>query len=63
VKGGVVEVDETKKNDLLQLGQQRAKAVQKLLEEKYGIDHNRLLICNTAIDTKKDAVPSVLLQM
>jgi hypothetical protein len=63
VKGGVVEVDETKKNDLLQLGQQRAKAVQELLEEKYGIDHNRLLICNTAIDTKKDAVPSVLLQM
>ena len=44
VKGGGVVVDDAKKNDLLQLGQQRAEAVQNLLKEKYGIAHNRLLI-------------------
>jgi hypothetical protein len=63
VPGGVVPVDGEKENDLLQLGQQRAVAVQNLLKEEYGIGHNRLLICDTAIDTKKDAVPAVLLQM
>lgn len=63
VKGGAVAVDEEKKDDLLQLGQQRAEAVQDLLKEKYDIADNRLLICDTAIDSKKDAVPAVLLQM
>ncbi|GAB6192998.1 DUF748 domain-containing protein [Desulfocastanea catecholica] len=63
VKGEVVAVDEEKKNDLLHLGQQRAEAIQNLLKEKYDIAHNRLLICDTAIDTKKDAIPAVLLQM
>jgi len=63
VPGGVVPVDGEKENNLLQLGQQRAVAVQNLLKEEYGIAHNRLLICDTAIDTNKDAVPAVLLQM
>jgi hypothetical protein len=63
VQGGDVVVDENKESDLLQLGQQRGEAIRNLLKEKYGIAHNRLLICDTAIDTKKKATPSVLLRM
>jgi hypothetical protein len=62
VKGKVVEVDEKKLNELLELGQQRAAAVQGLLENDYGIARNRLLLCDTKIETEKDAVPVVLLQ-
>lgn len=63
IKGDIIEVDEKKQNELLALGQQRAVAVQSLLAKDYGITQNRLLICDTKIDTKKHAVPAVLLQL
>ncbi len=63
VKGNVIEVDEDKRPELIELGQQRATAVQGLLASEYGIDQGRLLICNTTIVTEKDAVPEVLLQL
>jgi len=63
VKGNTIQVDEKKQSELLALGQQRAVAIQSLLEKDYGIAQNRLLICNTKIKTSKDAVPQVLLQL
>ena len=62
MKGEIIEVDEKKQDDLLELGQQRAAAVQSLLEKDYGIERNRLLLCDTKIETARDAVPVVLLQ-
>lgn len=63
VKGEIIEVDEKKQSGLLALGQQRAAAVQSLLEKDYGIPRNRLLLCETKIERTKDAVPEVLLQL
>lgn len=63
VKGAVIEVEEKKIGELLELGQQRAAAVQSLLENDYGIARNRLLLCDTKIEMEKDAVPAVLLQL
>ncbi len=63
VKGNVIEVDVKKQDELLELGQQRAKAVQSFLAKDYGIAQGRLLICKTQIDKKKDAVPAVVLQL
>ena len=48
---------------LLQLGQQRAEALQQYLAEKHGVEKTRLLVCETTIATDKDAQPSVLLQL
>ena len=63
IKGDNIAVDEKNQDELLELGQQRAKAVQSLLENDYGISQNRLLICDTKIDTKRNAVPAVLLHL
>ena len=62
-KGAVIEVEEKKLDELLELGQQRAAAVQSLLENDYGIARNRLLLCDTKIEKEKNAVPAVLLQL
>ena len=58
-----VPIDEKNKDQLLELGQQRAETVQQLLQTKYSIDKNRLLICNTEILTSKKAVPAVHLEL
>lgn len=63
IKGDKVEVDQKKQSELLALGQQRGAAVQSLLEKDYGIASNRLLLCDTKIETSKDAVPELLLQL
>ena len=63
VQSNDVPIDETNKDQLLELGQQRAEAVQKLLQTTYGINQDRLLICETEIATNKNAVPAVLLQL
>jgi len=58
-----IPVDEKLRAQLVELGQQRAKAVQSFLASEYNIDQNRLLICDTEIATKKSTVPAVLLQL
>ncbi len=63
IPGDEIEVNAEVRNKLLELGQQRAEAVQSHLENAYGIDKDRLLICDTKIDTKKNALPAVLLQL
>ena len=63
VDGSQVPVAEKEKEKLVELGQQRAGVVKAHLAETYGIDEDRLLICDTAIETAKDIVPSVLLQL
>ncbi|MCP4338495.1 MAG: DUF748 domain-containing protein, partial [Desulfobulbaceae bacterium] len=63
VKGAVIEVEEKTLDELLELGQQRAAAVQSLLENDYGIARSRLLLCDTKIEMEKNAVPAVLLQL
>ena len=62
VKGGIIEVNDKEQSKLLALGQQRAAAVQSLLEKDFGIARNRLLLCDTKIETAKDAIPEILLQ-
>lgn len=61
--GDSVEVVEEQKEPLLELGQQRAKAVQQALADDYGIELNRLLICDTKIKPEKKMKPAVLLQL
>ncbi len=63
LKVDVIEVDEKNRQKLLQLGQQRATAIQDHLADKYSIEHNRLLICDTRIEKEKSTVPAVLLQL
>ncbi len=63
IKGDIVKVDEKQQAKLLQIGQERAAAVQSLLENDYDIARSRLLICDTKIETKKSAIPAVLLQL
>jgi hypothetical protein len=63
IEGELVAVDEKSRNALLELGQQRAIAVQGHLVDKYSIDSNRLLICDTVIEEEKNAVPAVLPQL
>lgn len=52
--------DETK---LIELGQQRALAVQEFLATTYSVDKGRLLICETLIEQNKKTVPAVLLHL
>ncbi len=63
VQSNDVPIDEKKRKQMVELGQQRAEAVQSLMQSKYGIDKNRLLICDTEIATQKKADPAVLLQL
>jgi hypothetical protein len=63
IQGNNIAVDDNNQDELLELGQQRAEAVQSLLENDYGISQNRLLICDTKIDTTRNAVPAVLLHL
>lgn len=56
-------VQEKDKKKLDELGQQRAAFIQQFLVEKHSIAKERLLICETVIETKKDTVPSLLLQL
>jgi hypothetical protein len=63
IPGDIIAVDENNQGELLELGQQRAEAVQSLLEKDYGITQNRLLICDTKVDTTRNAVPAVLLHL
>ncbi len=63
IEGNLVSVDEKSRKALLELGQQRAMAVQGHLADKYSIDSSRLLICHTVIEEEKNAVPAVLPQL
>lgn len=63
VKTESIEVAEKDREKLLSLGEQRATAVQDYLVKTFGVEKNRLLICDTKIDTDRDAVPKVLLQL
>jgi len=62
VKTGTIEVAEKDREKLLALGEQRATAVQDYLIKTFGVEKSRLLICDTKIDTDREAVPKVLLQ-
>ncbi|MGB3226046.1 MAG: DUF748 domain-containing protein [Desulforhopalus sp.] len=63
IQGNNIAVDENNQDELLKLGQQRAEAVQSLLENDYDITRKRLLVCDTKIDTTRNAVPAVLLHL
>jgi hypothetical protein len=63
VKTDTIEIDEKEREQLIQLGQDRATVVKMHLVDDYSIDANRLLICNTVIETDKKAVSEVKLQM
>lgn len=62
IAGDSIKVAEENRDALLELGQKRAMAVQSYLADSYSIAHDRLLICKTIIEEKKDAVPAVLPQ-
>jgi len=53
---------ETEKQ-LKELGQQRAARIKEYLEDKFGVDGSRLLICTTEIEKKKSAKPQVEIRM
>ena len=63
VKTDTIEIDEKEREQLIQLGQDRATVVKMHLVDDYSIDANRLLICDTVIETDKKAVSEVKLQM
>ena len=63
VKGSSIEVAEKNREKLLELGQQRSEAVQSYVVSTYGVDKSRLLICDTLIETDKDAKPLVMLNL
>jgi hypothetical protein len=63
VEGSQIAIEEKEREKLVELGQQRAGVVRAHLVETYGVDEDRLLICDTAIETAKDVVPSVLIQL
>lgn len=63
VAGSSIEITEEDREKLVELGQQRAKAVQRYLVKQYGIDATRLLICDTLVETDRKKVPAVMLQL
>jgi len=63
VDGSSVEVAEKENEKLIELGQQRSEAVQSYLISTYGVEKSRLLICDTLIETDKDAKPLVMLNL
>jgi hypothetical protein len=58
-----IKVAEKDRQKLLALGEQRAIAVQDYLVKTFAVEKSRLLICDTQIDTDREAVPKVLLQL
>lgn len=63
VQGADVEVDEKERDKLVELGQQRAKAVQTHLVSTHEVDTSRLLICDTLLVTGKDNKPLINLNL
>lgn len=63
VEGSTIEVAEDDHEKLMELGQQRSEAVQSYLVSTYGVEKSRLLICDTLIETDKDAKPLVMLNL
>lgn len=63
VEGASIEVAEKENEKLIELGQRRSEAVQSYLVSTYGIDKSRLLICDTLIETGKNAKPLVMLNL
>lgn len=63
VKEQLAPLDEELRQRLLQLGEERGRLVKEYLAETYAIEPNRLLICDTRIETDPKAQPAVLLQM
>ena len=63
VEGKSIEVVEEDRNKLIELGQQRAQAVQTYLASTYGVEDSRLLICDTLIKVAKDAKSLVMLNL
>ena len=63
IKGSSIEVVEEDREKLVDLGQQRAKAIQSYLVSTYRVESSRLLICNTLIETDKNVKPSVMLNL
>ncbi|MFW2365250.1 MAG: DUF748 domain-containing protein [Desulforhopalus sp.] len=62
VEGGDFPLDEEQRETLLELGQLRGMEIKKYLVEKHAIASDRLLICDTLIENRKDSQPAVLLQ-
>ncbi len=60
---GETTLDEKTQQQMIQLGQERAKTIISHLVSSHGIDQGRLLICETAIKTESTAVPEVDLQL
>jgi len=58
-----LELDDSDKEKLMQLGQERAQNIKDYLIQNYSIDKDRLLICITGIETEKSAKPRVDIQM
>jgi len=58
-----LELDDSDKEKLMQLGQERAQNIKDHLIQNYSIDKDRLLICITGIETEKSAKPRVDIQM
>lgn len=56
-------IREQDKEGLTQLGQDRAEGIKNYLATSHSISEDRLLICDTIIETEKKSVPMVLLQM
>jgi len=63
VEGASIEVAEKESEKLIELGQQRSEAVQSYLVSTYGVEKSRLLICDTLIETGKDAKSLVMLNL
>ncbi len=63
VKGKDVVVADEDRQKLLALGQDRAAVVKEHLAQEYSIELDRLLICDTLLETEESAVPVVLLQL
>jgi len=63
-KGGTAtELTAEAEEKLRKLGQERAARIKEYLQDKFGVDGSRLLICTTEIEKKKSAKPRVEIRM
>ena len=62
-KDGKIELSDKEREQLKELGQQRAQQIKKHLVEQYGCDKDRLLICITQIEQEPSAKPRVDIRM